>query len=450
MALITVNNSRTETSDFTVSEAIVGPLLAVVVALEMGLALLANSFILVFTLGQPKTLGKPSTILLLNLALSNLIMSTVFMPFTVVTAGAGEWIFGANEAQKSIVCSSVAFVFSFAVSASVHTLSAISFDRFLFIVKPLRHRQIMRPWTALLIVLGIYVLAVLFNITPFVGLGEYAFSPPIASCIPVWAGNTDYVIYVTVESTIPLGIILVTSIWTFLFTQRFIKKSYNRQRGSSIKDDDNVSKSVYNNRLRNLLGIFGMLMVANAISFLPFIVISIVGIAIGLSDIPDVLYAMMFTLCLLNNVTNPLIQFYFRKELWNFALAFGKRMVRQVALLLGKRTRMCLGHASDDENMSHTTEMNTLDDHIHVQVEETRSLAISLSENAVNNSGTIELNTLSLPQQMEVENIATCAVTGSDEAKLKMTVQKGPKIPPSSAGDESAKLDKLENNGSSV
>ena len=443
------NNSS---SDFTVSEAIVSPLLASIVALETVLAVLANTFILIFTLRDPRTLlRKPSTILLLNLALSNLVMSTVFMPFTVVTAAAGQWIFGADEMQKSNVCSFVAFVFSFSVSASVHTLPAISFDRFLFIVKPLRHRQIMRPWVTLLIVSGIDVMAVLFNVTPFVGLGEYDFAPSIASCVPIFPGNTDYVIYIATESIFPLGILLVTTIWTFLFTRRFIRKSYKHQRGASVKGDDGVHKSVYNSKLRNLVGIFGALMVVNGITFLPFIVISIIGIGIGLSNIPDILYATMFVLFLLNNVTNPLVQSYFRKELWDSVLAFGRRILWKVASLFGKRTALCLGEPAD-RDISHTTGMNTLDDQAHVQAKEARSHAKVLSANAVDSNGAIELNMLSLSQNLEAENTTTYAITGLGETKFKMTVQNGAKISPlcAKAGDKNVDVDKLENKVNSV
>ena len=455
MAMVTPDNTSSQTSDFTVSEAIIGPLLATVVALEMVLALLANLFIVVCTLCVPRTLRKPSTIFLLNLALSNLIMSTLFMPFTVVTAGVGEWMAGANTAQKSGLCSFVGFVFSFSVSASVHTLAAISFDRFLFIVKPLRYRQIMTPWVTLLIALGINVIAVLFSITPLVGLGEYGFGPNTASCLVIFEGNNDYVIFVTVESTIPLGIILITSIWTFIFTRRFIRKSFKRQRGVSLQDDNSAQKSVYNNKLRNLLGIFGMLMIVNAISFLPFIVVSTVGIVVGFENIPPALYATMFTLFLLNNVTNPLVQSYFRRELWERVVALGKKvMVREVVLLFGERARMWLGLSGDRNNGSlMTTGANTPNDCIHhVQPGEPRVHAIALSGSVEKNDGTMELNMLSLPQQLEAENGTTCPITSLEEAELNLNMKNVAKIPQSyvDAGDKVVKEVKLENKDNSV
>ena len=406
--------------NFTVSEDIIGPLMAAVVALEMILAVSANSFILIFTLYDSKSLRKSSTIFLMSLTLSNLDMSVVYMPFTAITAGAGEWIFGASDVEKVWVCRIVALLFSIAVSASVHTLAAISFERFLFIVKPVRHRQIMKPWVAVLVVLGILLAAILLNIIPFLGLGQYAFSPSIASCIPIWSGNTNYVIYITVESTIPLGIILVTTVWTFLFTRRFIRKRYEHQRAISVESIHVVHKHTYNHQMGKLCGIFGMLLLVNAISFLPFISLSIVGAFVGFNSVPAPLYAAVFILFLLSNVTNPLVQSYFRRELWESVLLFGKRI------------KSCFPHSRDERDSSCATRITTCatDASTRLQIREDRSHFNIVLEVDVHSREEIEPNEFQLTEGMKAENNSAHDRSRVVETEFNLTMKHDDEISP--------------------
>ena len=418
----TGNKSSEASYNFTVSEDIIGPLMAAFMTLETLLAVLANCFILIFTLCDFKSLRKSSTLFLMSLTLCDLVMSSVFMPFTVITAGAGEWIFGANEKEKLAVCQFVALVFSLSVSASVHTLAAISFERFLFIVKPARHRQIMKPWVAVLVVLGIMLAAIVFNIIPFLGLGEYGFSPAIASCIPIWDGNTGYVIYVTTESTIPFGIIFVTTIWTFLFTRRFIRRRYQHQRSISVESINVVHKQDYNHRMRNLFGIFGMLLLANAISFLPFISLSIVGTFVGFASIPAPLYATAFMLFLLSNVTNPLVQSYFRRELWDSVLLFGKRIKNYLGVTREGGDSFCTTRINTG-----TTRINTCtaDDLTHVQMRENKSHVNFVIEIDMHAGEAIELNEFQLPadQTQEEENISDHTSCHAMENEFNLSVK---------------------------
>ena len=95
--------------------------------------------------------------LLFNLALINLLMTVLYMPLMVVASAAGEWIIGQSDNERDILCQITAFVFAYTVGVSIHTLAAISFDRFLSIVKPHHHRKYMTWKVALGIVVFIWV-----------------------------------------------------------------------------------------------------------------------------------------------------------------------------------------------------------------------------------------------------------------------------------------------------
>ena len=156
-----VNNMLNSTDGcqgmWCLNEELIGPLIAVFTGIILILSLVTNLFICIYTLSHPKSLKKSSTMFLFNLALINLLMTVLFMPFMVVASAAGEWIIGGSDMERDILCQITAFIFAYTVSVSVHTLAAISFDRFLSIVKPHHHKKYMTWKVALGIVLFIWV-----------------------------------------------------------------------------------------------------------------------------------------------------------------------------------------------------------------------------------------------------------------------------------------------------
>lgn len=146
------------TCKWCLHENLVGPAIAVFVGIEFILALLANSFIIIQTLSKGrKMLSKSSTVLLFNLALSNLTIAVFYMPFVIISMFAEEWIIGTSDGIRERVCEFNGFVYAYASSIALHTLAAVSFDRFLSIVQPHLHQRFMTWKTALGIVIFIWV-----------------------------------------------------------------------------------------------------------------------------------------------------------------------------------------------------------------------------------------------------------------------------------------------------
>ena len=74
-------------------------------------------------------------------------------------------------------------------------------------------------------------------------------------------------------------------------------------------------RSVYHVRIRNLIGVFGMLLLFSVITFSPYIIASVVGLITGLENVASQIYSTALILFLLNTVTNSIIQSYFRRDL---------------------------------------------------------------------------------------------------------------------------------------
>ena len=161
--------------------------------------------------------------------------------------------------------------------------------------------------------------------------------------------STNYVIYFSILALIPFGIIIVTSIWTFVFTRAFLKRDLQRQTDFLNREHMDAQKSVYTERMRNLVGIFGALLVCNLLTLSPYIAASLVGFVIGFENLPAELYASVFIVYLLTTVTNPVIQVYFRKDLLDCV----KGALRRLADAL-RRLSCC--HQGRVNGSSHTAE----------------------------------------------------------------------------------------------
>lgn len=157
-----INDSSTSTppagNRWLLHPQLLGPVIAAILAIEFGLSLCANLFISIYTLYNAKRdLRKSSTVLLFNLALSDLLVTVFYMPFVIATLAAEEWLIGRTDSVKEGFCQFNGFISTYSNSVSVNILAAISFDRFLFIVKPQVHERWMTWKVTLWIVISIWV-----------------------------------------------------------------------------------------------------------------------------------------------------------------------------------------------------------------------------------------------------------------------------------------------------
>ena len=82
-----------------------------------------------------------SSLLLFNLAMSFVIEGIIALPFIVVATTSGEWLIYQSIQAKETTCLISGFVLNAAYSVGLHTLAAISIERFLFVSKPHIHKS---------------------------------------------------------------------------------------------------------------------------------------------------------------------------------------------------------------------------------------------------------------------------------------------------------------------
>ena len=317
-------------NNFTLSEEINGPLLAAVIGIEMLAGLITNSFVLILTLCYLKDWKQPSNIFLTNMLLNNLVIILLVMPFSIITAASGEWIFGSTVNQKESVCQFAGCIFSYSTFVATESLVLVSFDQFFFIVKALQYDKYMTVNKAVIIVAVSWILAAFLSTLPLLGFGVYEFSTSFGTCVTGWEGQTGYSIFMSLVILILVGSIIVTSIWTLCFTRKYLR---DKATGPIPTQGSN---HVYASQQRRIIGLFGMLILVHLLCYTPVASFALIGLFIIIPPIP---YAVAFVMVLLPNSFIPLVQSFFRRDIKNTIKECG-----QVACIKFKRHYQLQNH----------------------------------------------------------------------------------------------------------
>ena len=305
-----IRYSSEENNNFTLSEDINGPLLAAVIGIEMVAGLITNSFVLILTVCSHSIKWKqPSIIFLTNMLIVNLAIVLFVMPFPIITAAYGKWIFGSTISQKEKVCIFAAYLFWYIVTMITECLVLLSFDRFFFIVKPLEYKRYMTAKKAVTIITISWILGAILNSPPLTKLlGRFEFAFSYGMCVPGWQGETAYVLYNSIIFIIFIGSIVITSLWTYCHTRKYLKNRNNRL--SFVPQNT----SVYSSQEKKLIGLFGTLILVHLFWYTPALTVAFTGLVIVLPPIP---YTIAFVFFLSLTSISPLIQSFFRTDIRN-------------------------------------------------------------------------------------------------------------------------------------
>ena len=299
-----------EDYNFTLNSTINGPVLAVVLSIQALTAFAANFTVLSITLYQRISWKQPSTIFFTSFILAHLQWAVIYLPMSAIAFGAEEWVFGSTIEEKQATCSFAAFISLNGFRIIEMTLAAISVDRFLFIVKPHLHKRFMRSWVALTLTITIWVTSGLISSAAFFGYEEYIYGWCTLQWgnMPKWYTLVDSVVFYSLVTTI-----IVTTVWTFCFTHKFI-------RNQSVISGE----SLYTTRKMRLFGIFGSMLLVYVFTMLPITIISYIDL-FNIVDLPDEVYAAGIVSYLSMAILGPLIQSYFRPEIKVALVTFFKK-----------------------------------------------------------------------------------------------------------------------------
>jgi cholecystokinin A receptor len=169
------------------------------------LSVVGNSIVVVVIL-QQKSMRSITNLYLLNLALSDLLLSVVCMPPTLVSSLVYCWVFG------DLLCKLLAYLQPVVVTASAYTLAAIALERYYAICKPL-HSRVWHTRSHAFCVIGIvWLISIIANLFMLFMYELRTYNRTGLNCAPKYKPivHFGYQIYMTVVLlVIPLVLMTV-------------------------------------------------------------------------------------------------------------------------------------------------------------------------------------------------------------------------------------------------
>jgi len=300
-----------------------GYAIAAIVLLIFLTALPWNLFI-ASTIIRKKLYTQPTVMLLLNLAITNLLLCILVMPFNIVSGIAKEYIFGGNDSVRCHVCQTGIMVIILPW-VSIHTLSLMSVDRFIYLKRPLRYVQMVTPRRMIIMIVSIWVLCIVLAIPPLFGFGEIAFSFVVATCVPLLVGSTPvapnyyYILILLIEMLVPIIVLFVMYVWIICIIRRSYINKFKRSHENGTVDKEGKERKAAakkNSQAQfRLVTVFGSIFTANLVTWIPIVILAICAAILGSGRIPTLAYTVAYLSYLSETAIHPIIEAYLIREI---------------------------------------------------------------------------------------------------------------------------------------
>ena len=265
---------------------------------------------------KKKLYTQPTIILLLNLVLTDILMLIMQAPFQVWVGFNGEYNYGDTDSTRCKVCQLGTLIVVLPMTA-LYTISYMSFDRFMFIYKPLKYDKIITCFRTLLVLSLTWIFNALISILPLIGYGNVIFNQYFILC--VFDHSHNFLIVLLTTTLIPMVPILVCNIWLIYIVQKNIKAVYSVKRSSSSaasnQEEDKFYKAMkkqHHQKELHLVWVFGALMCCNLVTWLPIIIHSFLLIAE--IDFPPVFSTVAIVLFVSQALLHPYVETTLIKE----------------------------------------------------------------------------------------------------------------------------------------
>ena len=272
------------------------------------------NLLVIVTIVKERLYKQPTTILLLNLALSDILMLLLIIPLNTVTGFTGEFLYGNSDHVRCGVCQSHNFFSGIFFDSTLASIVMLSLDRFMFIYKPLRYNKIITATRITLAVIFLWTVSIAVRLVSILALEKPTFSPQLLTC--VWRSPTG--IYISIWHVLCLSlylvILLVCNSYVVYIVQRNIRAIYRVQRSFTTDTEKKLHQEKLNLKIRrsrhhkqlHLIRVFGSLFTSNLVTFLPLALLSIIVVFTG--DIPVGITAVANILFLSNVAIHPILE----------------------------------------------------------------------------------------------------------------------------------------------
>ena len=228
------------------------------------------------------------------LCISDILMSTLCMPFTVVTLFHGRWVFGETFCR---IHGFGAFTFGL---ASQQTMGLIAVSRYFCVVKPEKYAVLFKKQRAMLYIAVVWCAALVGSLPPiFIKDGRFEFQPGKAMCSYTFESNIPYTVFIEcVYVAAPLIII------TICYTKVFRAVSRSNQ---VFSQENNLHQLRANVEEAKVTKTLAAVMIGFTCCWLPVSVMDNIDAARGEHTLPRQAYLTYAFLVYLSSTINPFI-----------------------------------------------------------------------------------------------------------------------------------------------
>ena len=266
---------------------------AVLLAVINFVALFGN-LLTCYAVYRSQRLRTLSNVFVIALSVSDILMSTICMPFSVVTLFHGRWMFGEK------FCRFDGFgALTFGL-VSIGTMGLIAVSRYYCIVKPEKYAVLFKKQRALLYIVVVWCAALVGSLPPiFIKNGRFEFQPGKAMCLYTFESNIPYTVFIEcVYIAAPLTII------TICYTKVFGAVSRSNQVFSLGNNLPQLRTNVEDAKVTKTLA---AVMVGFTCCWLPISVMDNIDAARGEHTLPRQVYLTYAFLAYLSSTINPFI-----------------------------------------------------------------------------------------------------------------------------------------------
>lgn len=243
------------------------------------------NLLVIITIVKEKLFMQPTIILLLNLVVTDFLTLLFYMTARTVTGFVGEIILGDSDRVSCELCRVVLIIDQALFFSVILTVVMLSFDRFFYIHKPFRYEKAISARRTLLAVAIMWGLCIAISLMYFAVLQDVFWDQLLMECN--WditeSGHTYFHIFSILFLLVSYLFLLVCNVWVVVIVVKNIRTVYKVQRSSKELGQRRVSMTMLNQQMRrhrnrrqlHLMRVFGGIILANTIAWLPQAVLGV-------------------------------------------------------------------------------------------------------------------------------------------------------------------------------
>ncbi|XP_031762318.1 melanopsin isoform X2 [Xenopus tropicalis] len=273
------------------------------VILAVGITGMLGNFLVIYAFCRSRSLRSPANMFIINLAITDFLMSVTQAPVFFATSLHKRWIFGEKGCELYAFCGAL-----FGITSMI-TLMVIALDRYFVITRPLTSIGVMSKKRAVLILSGVWLYSLAWSLPPFFGWSAYVPEGLLTSCTWDYMTFTPSVrAYTMLLFCFVFFIPLFIIIYCYIFIFKAIKNT-NRA-VQKIGTDDNKESHKQYQKMKNewkMAKIALIVILLYVVSWSPYSTVALVAFAGYASVLTPYMNSVPAVIAKASAIHNPII-----------------------------------------------------------------------------------------------------------------------------------------------